>query len=155
LIIGGIVFVLKKSESDSNKSSSSEICGSSHESYSIVGQSKLGKYSRAAVAVDNEECSKIGKSILLKGGKAVDAAIAASLCNGILNAHSMGIGGGCVFLIYSKFACFFIFILFNLDFVFRKRGKAFSIIERESAPLYSNERIFQGRENLSLIGIII
>ncbi len=115
MIIGGIIFVLKKSENDSNKSSSSEICGSSHESYSIVGQSKLGKYSRAAVAVDNEECSKIGKSILLKGGKAVDAAIAASLCNGILNAHSMGIGGGCVFLIYSKFGLF-LFCLILLCF---------------------------------------
>jgi hypothetical protein len=123
LIIGGIVLALKKSESDSNKSSSSEICGSSHESYSIAGQSKLGKYSRAAVAVDNEECSKIGKSILLKGGKAVDAAIAASLCNGILNAHSMGIGGGCVFLIYSKFV-FFLFLFYFILFCFQKTRKS-------------------------------
>jgi gamma-glutamyltranspeptidase/glutathione hydrolase/leukotriene-C4 hydrolase len=72
----------------------------------------LGKYNRAAVAVDNEECSKIGKSILLMGGKAVDSAIAASLCNGVLNAHSMGIGGGCVFIIYSKFVYFF--LIFSL-----------------------------------------
>ena len=84
----------------------SEKCSSDHESYEINGTSKLGKYPRAAVAVDNEECSKIGKSILLKGGKAVDAAIAASLCNGILNSHSMGIGGGCVMTIYSKFETF-------------------------------------------------
>jgi len=91
---------------DEIKSSESETCGSDHESYEIKGSSKLGKYSRAAVAVDNEECSRIGKSILLKGGKAVDAAIAASLCNGILNSHSMGIGGGCVMIIYSKFAIF-------------------------------------------------
>jgi len=87
---------------DRIKSSESENCGSDHESYEIKGSSKLGKYARAAVAVDNEECSRIGKSILLKGGKAVDAAIAASLCNGVLNSHSMGIGGGCVFLVYSK-----------------------------------------------------
>ena len=89
---------------DVMKSSESEECGSSHESYEIKGSSKLGKYSRAVVAVDNEECSRIGKIILLKGGKAADAAIAASLCNGVLNSHSMGIGGGCVLVIYSKFA---------------------------------------------------
>ncbi len=60
-----------------------------------------------------------------------------------------------VFFLFIQSLVFFIFILFNLDFFFRKRGKAFSIIERESAPLYSNEKIFQGRENLSLIGIIV
>ncbi|CAF1417852.1 unnamed protein product [Adineta ricciae] len=114
---------------------SDETCGSDHESYAVTGSSKLGRYNRAAVAVDNEECSKIGKAILLRGGKAADAAIAASLCNGVLNAHSMGIGGGCVFLIYS-----------------RKLGKAFSIVERETAPLNSNSTMFQGRENMSLIG---
>ncbi len=87
---------------DKIKSSINENCSSDHESYEIKGTSKLGKYNRAAVAVDNSECSKIGKSILLKGGKAVDAAIAASLCNGVLNSHSMGIGGGCVLIVYSK-----------------------------------------------------
>lgn len=78
------------------------MCKGDHELYETQGSSKLGKYSLAAVAVDNEECSKIGKSILLKGGKAADATIAASLCNGVLNSHSMGIGGGCVLVIYSK-----------------------------------------------------
>ncbi len=84
-------------------SSSSENCGSSHKSYEVKGSSKLGKYSLAAVAVDNEECSRIGRSILLKGGKAVDASIAPSFCDGVLNSQSIGIGGGgCVFIIYSK-----------------------------------------------------
>ncbi|CAF1527772.1 unnamed protein product, partial [Rotaria sordida] len=117
------------------KSSINDECESKHESYKIVGSSKLGKYNRAAVAVDNEECSRIGKTILLQGGKAADAGIAASLCNGVLNAHSMGIGGGCVFIIYS-----------------RKHRKAFSIVERESAPLSSNKSMFIGKENMSLIG---
>jgi gamma-glutamyltranspeptidase len=32
----------------------------------------------------------------------MDAALAAAICNGVMNAHSMGIGGGCVITVYSK-----------------------------------------------------
>jgi len=62
----------------------------------------LGKYSRAAIAVDNSLCSKIGREILEKNGKTMDAALAAAICNGVMNPHSMGIGGGCVITVYSK-----------------------------------------------------
>ncbi|CAF1415545.1 unnamed protein product [Rotaria sordida] len=55
---------------------------------------KLCKYSRAAIAVDNVECSKIGRQILEKGGTTVDAVLAAAICNGVMTGHSMGIGGG-------------------------------------------------------------
>lgn len=78
------------------------MCGSGHETYHINGSSILGKYSRAAIAVDNAQCSKIGRDILEKNGTTVDAALAAAICNGVMNAHSMGIGGGCFILIYSK-----------------------------------------------------
>ncbi|CAF1307416.1 unnamed protein product, partial [Didymodactylos carnosus] len=47
----------------------------------------------AAVAVDNAECSTIGKNILQKKGTTVDAALAAAICNGVMHGHSMGIGG--------------------------------------------------------------
>lgn len=78
------------------------MCGGGHETYNISGSSVLGKYSRAAVAVDNADCSRIGREILQKNGTTMDAALAAAICNGVMNAHSMGIGGGCTILVYSK-----------------------------------------------------
>jgi gamma-glutamyltranspeptidase/glutathione hydrolase/leukotriene-C4 hydrolase len=72
----------------------------------------LGKYSRAAVAVDNIECSRIGKGILEKNGTTMDAAIAAAICNGVMNAHSMGIGGGCLITVYSKYRIFTLLPIF-------------------------------------------
>ncbi|KAJ1954501.1 hypothetical protein EC988_002399 [Linderina pennispora] len=62
-------------------------------------RSTLVTAKNGAVATDEPRCSKIGSQVLIDGGNAVDAAIASTLCIGILQAHSSGIGGGGFMLI--------------------------------------------------------
>ena len=55
----------------------------------------------AAVATDDARCSLIGRDVLLRGGNAVDAAVAATLCLGVVSPGSSGIGGGCFILTHN------------------------------------------------------
>ncbi|XP_054016414.1 glutathione hydrolase 7-like [Hylaeus anthracinus] len=54
-----------------------------------------------AVATDYTNCSQIGTKILRKGGNAVDAAIAATVCMTVVAPHKTGLGGGGYVMMYS------------------------------------------------------
>lgn len=96
-----------------------------------------GPYKREAVATDTQQCSEIGKEILNANGSAVDAAIAAMFCLGVISMHSSGIGGGGVMLVYN-----------------RTLQKASVIDFRETAPAQAHKDMFKGNEKKAQKGIL-
>ena len=100
-----------------------------------------GPYSRQAVATDTGKCSDIGNDTLNSNGSAVDAAIAAMFCLGVINMHTSGVGGGGVMLVY-----------------IRKLKKAKVIDFRETAPAATTSDMFpptESGENMSKYGIYL
>ena len=95
-----------------------------------------GPYKREAIATDTQECSEIGKDILNVNGSAVDAAIAAMFCLGVVSMHSSGIGGGGVMLLYNQ-----------------TLKKATVIDFRETAPATAYWDVFRGREEEAKKGL--
>ena len=72
---------------------------------------------------------------MAREGTAVDAAIATLLCNGVVNPHSMGIGGGFMMTIHLA------------------NGTAASLIAREKAPSLARPHMYAGGHiNDSLVG---
>ncbi|XP_055957942.1 glutathione hydrolase 1 proenzyme [Patella vulgata] len=101
-----------------------------------VVTSTEGVYRYAAVATDSEVCSKIGSDmILVHNGTAVDGAIAALLCSGVVAAHSTGIGGGFFMTLYD-----------------RKTRTVDAVDAREIAPLFATEDMYVDGKASSVLG---
>ncbi|XP_077985213.1 glutathione hydrolase 1 proenzyme-like [Glandiceps talaboti] len=83
-------------------------------------------FPKAAVSADHRICSEYGSLILQKGGNAVDAAITAMLCTGVVNGHSVSIAGSHYMVIYNK-----------------QKNIVEAIEARVEAPKAANESMFQ------------
>ena len=53
-----------------------------------------------AVVSEAAECSAVGAALLRRGGAAVDAAVGALLCLGVVHPHTSGLGGSASFVCY-------------------------------------------------------
>lgn len=102
----------------------------------VTYKSGHGRYRFASVVADATICSQIGTEVLARqGGHVVDATVATVICDGVVNAHSSGIGGG-DFIIYYD----------------RRSRKATAVNARETAPAAATEDMFVGNASLSVIG---
>lgn len=94
-------------------------------------------YEKCAVTTEVPLCSKLGVDILKKGGNAMDAAIASTICVGIVNSFSSGLGGG-GFLLVRKKGSDNTEIVDTIDF-------------RETAPANLTEKILQKKKDLTKV----
>ncbi|XP_046389921.1 scoloptoxin SSD14-like [Ischnura elegans] len=93
------------------------------------------RFSKAAVCSDGRPCSDVGREILAKNGSAVDAAVAAMVCNGVVNCQSMGLGGG-------------FFMILHI----RAQMRSYTLDARETAPAAANTKLFKGNSDKSKKG---
>ncbi|CAL9763210.1 unnamed protein product [Musa acuminata subsp. burmannicoides] len=77
------------------------------------------------VAADDGRCSEIGVAALRAGGHAVDAAVAATLCLGVVHPVSSGIGGGAFIVVRSA-----------------DSGEAEAFDSRETAPSAASKNMY-------------
>jgi len=92
-------------------------------------------FQSAAAVSDGTPCAQIATDILARNGTAADAVIASLFCSGVVNPHSMGIGGG-----------------FLLTYYHRESRQAFTLIARETAPAAATEDMYGGDAELSYNG---
>ncbi|XP_017792145.1 PREDICTED: gamma-glutamyltranspeptidase 1-like [Habropoda laboriosa] len=109
--------------------------GSSENGKNPKGDSYLGVYGKGAVSTNGQECAEIGATMLARGGSAVDAAIAALLCEGVASLHSMGLGGGFLMTIWDSYT-----------------KTADYLDARETAPAAAHRDMFKGDPNLAMYG---
>ncbi|EFO90929.1 hypothetical protein CRE_29019 [Caenorhabditis remanei] len=88
-------------------------------------KSKSAKYKNAAAVADSRFCAEIARNVIIQGGNAVDAAIAATFCNGVVLPFATGIGGGDFIVIYLK-----------------EEKKCVFLNSRETAPSLATEKMY-------------
>ncbi|KAI0743604.1 gamma-glutamyltranspeptidase [Daedaleopsis nitida] len=90
----------------------------------------LVRATHGAVASENEKCSDIGVNTMKAGGNAVDAAVSTTLCIGVVNMFSSGIGGGGFMTVRIPPSSP------------RGASEVFTIDFRETAPALSNKTMY-------------
>lgn len=95
-----------------------------------------GVFEKFAISSEHPECSKAGIKMMKLGGNAVDAAIAALLCIGVVNNFSSGIGGG-GFMVVKK----------SKSKINSTEDGGVVIDFRETAPVNATEDMFIGKPN--------
>ena len=105
-------------------------------SVQAINQKHFGEhiFDKAAIASEHPICSDLGKQAMYKGGSAVDAAIVALLCIGVINNQSSGLGGGGFMLIKSG------------------DGEAEFLDFRETAPRGAHQDMFKEDPEASKVG---
>lgn len=86
---------------------------------------------KAAVAADNGECSSLASRTIQGGGNAVDAAVTATLCQGVRSPFASGVGGG-------------MFAVIRLA-----NGSHYALDAREVAPAKASESMFVAKQTQS------
>lgn len=87
-----------------------------------------------AVASESAVCSKIGTSLLQKGGNAVDALVGTVFCIGVIGMYHSGIGGGGFMIVRSS------------------NGTYEFVDFRETAPKAAFEDMYRNNTDASLYG---
>uniref|UniRef100_A0ACD5VMB0 Uncharacterized protein n=1 Tax=Avena sativa TaxID=4498 RepID=A0ACD5VMB0_AVESA len=94
------------------------------------GGARLGSHEveseAGAVAADDGRCSEVGAAALRAGGHAVDAAVAAALCLGVVHPMSSGIGGGAFIVVRDA-----------------RSGEAVAFDARETAPAAATPNMYE------------
>jgi len=94
------------------------------ESESRIAGSQLKATGANVAATVHPIASQAALKIFKQGGNALDAAIAAALCLGVVDGHNSGLGGGCLMLVRTS------------------QGEIHAIDGRETAPAAASEKMY-------------